>query len=55
MLVRHNNQQSDGVGGGKIVGEEMWTGGMHGGGHLLVVLSDKMSDKKMKIERVMGP
>ena len=45
-MGRHNNQRSDGVGGGKVVGEETWTGGTRGGGRLLVVLSDKMSDEK---------
>jgi hypothetical protein len=45
-LGRHNNQRSDGVSGGKVVGEETWTGGTRGGRHLLVVLSDKMSDEK---------
>jgi hypothetical protein len=56
-LGRHNNQRSDGVsgGGGKVAGEETWTGRTCGGGCLLVVLSDKMSDEKMKVVRVMGP
>ena len=42
----HNNQRSDGVGGGKFIGEEMWTSGTRGGGRLLVVLGDKMSNEK---------
>jgi hypothetical protein len=45
-LGRHNNKWSNGVGGGQVVGEEMWMGETRGGGCLLVILGNKMSDEK---------
>ncbi len=33
-----NNQKNDGDGGGRIIGEEIRTGGMRVGGHSLVVI-----------------
>ena len=32
----------------------MQTGGMHGGGRLLVGLGGELSDERIKIERAMG-
>ena len=54
-MGRRNNQPNDGVGCGGSVGEEMRTGGTRGGGRFLVVLGDELRDKKIKIERSMGP
>jgi hypothetical protein len=36
-------------------GEEMRTGGTRGGGRLPIVSGGKLRDKKIKIERAMGP
>ena len=54
-MGRRNNQPNDGVGCGGSVGEEMRTGGTRGGGRFLVVLGNELRDKKIKIERSMGP
>jgi len=54
-MGRRNNQPNDGVGCGGSVGEEMRTGGTRGGGRFLVVLGDELREKKIKIERSMGP
>ena len=51
----HNNQLNDGAGCGGSVGEETWTGGTRGGGRFLVVLGNELRDKKIKINRSMGP
>ena len=52
---KRDNQPNDGVGGGGSFGEAMRTGGTRGGGCLPIVLGGELRDKKMKIERAMGP
>jgi hypothetical protein len=41
-----NNQTNEGVGGGRLIGEEIRMGGTRGGGRSLVVLGDEWSDEK---------
>ena len=41
-----NNQPNNGVGGWRGGGEEIRTGGMRGGGRLVIVIGGKWSDEK---------
>ncbi len=45
-MGRCNNQPNNGVISGEIIGEETWSGAMHGGGHLLVILGGELSNEK---------
>jgi hypothetical protein len=54
-MGQRNNQPNDGDGGGMDVGEAIKTGGTRGGVRLLIALGGEWSDKKIKIERAMGP
>jgi hypothetical protein len=47
LVGRHNNQPNDGVGGEGGYWEETRPGGTCGGGCLLVVLGDELSDEKI--------
>ncbi len=47
LLVIHNNQPNDGVGGGGYTWEEMQPGGTRGGGRLLIVLGGELSVGKI--------
>ncbi len=47
-MGQRNNQPNDGAGGGMDAGEAIKTGGMRGGGHLLIALGGEWSDEKNK-------
>ena len=53
-MGQRNNQPNNGVGGGMGVRESMQTGGMRGGGRLLIALGGEWRDDKIKIELEMG-
>ncbi len=54
-MSRCNNQPNNNVGGGMDFGEAFIMGKTRGGRWLLIAFFGEWSDKKIKIERVMGP